>query len=456
MSDDPSSQFQIAYDPGLPHHFKPKLRRVRGFPLQAQTPDGKPQQLLGLADAQQISDRMIATLPAAQFILPLMDGNRTTAEIVAEVGRGLTEEFLHNLVSQLDGAGLLHGPVFDALLLHMQNEFDSVDHLPPGASAQFAEAMAGQELGEDSTEEDRIAAAPAKLREAMDAWIDQALSRAENPSLDHLPKAIVAPHIDYPRGWVNYGSVYGRLRVVDRPDRVIILGTNHFGRSTGVTGCDKGFASPLGLCPVDTAFIDALRDALGPDDTAKLFANRYDHEREHSIELQIPWIQHCLGTDEQGNFCSVFGALIHDPAVNNGESYDGAGLALDPFIAAMKKALATLPGKTLVVSSADLSHVGPAFGDRQVLAGDEGEPVEFRNRVAKHDQEMLALIREGKADDLVASMAWQQNPTRWCSTGNIVATIKIVEPTTIQLLSYAAAMDQQGASLVSHAAMTME
>ena len=456
MTDQNDQAPQVAFDSALPHHHKPRLRKVRGFPLQAQGPDGKTQPLLGLADAQQISDRMIATLPAAQFILPLMDGTRTTAQIITEVGRGLNDEFLHNLVAQLDGAGLLFGPTFDALLVRMKQDFDSVDHLPPGASAQFAEALAAQELGEDSTEEARIAASADKLREAMDQWIDQALAKAPNPSLDRLPRAIVAPHIDYPRGWINYGSVWGRLRVTDRPDRVIILGTNHFGQSTGVCGCDKGFASPLGICEVDQQLITALRSALGPSDTEKLFENRFDHEREHSIELQIPWIQHCLGKDDQGNFCKVFGALIHDPAVNNGDSYDGQGLALDPFIAAMKNALATLPGKTLIVASADLSHVGPAFGDRQVLAGDEGEPVEFRNRVAQHDQEMLSLIKQGKADDLIASMAWQQNPTRWCSTGCIVAAIKIIEPQTIEVLSYAAAMDQQGASLVSHAALTME
>ena len=60
-----------------------------------------------------------------------------------------------------------------------------------------------------------------------------------------------------------------------------------------------------------------------------------------------------------------------------------------------------------------------------------------------------------KAEELVASMAWQQNPTRWCSTGNIVAAMLATRPTNVTLLNYAAAMDQQGLGMVSSAAVVM-
>lgn len=453
MSDAPEQVPQ--FDASKPHQHRAKLRKVRGFPLPAQTPDGKQQVFLGLADAQQISERIVATVPAAQQILPLLDGQHTPEEIAQEIGKGLTPPFVEQLVAQLDHAGLIFGPVFDELVVKMREQFDSLDHLPPGSTAQMAEALAAASLGEDATEEQRAEAGPAKLREAMNQWIDQALSKAEKPSLDTLPRAIVAPHIDYPRGWINYGGIYGRLRVVDRPDRVIILGTNHFGQATGVCGCDKGFETPFGLCPVDRVFMEKLAEKLGSENTTKLFENRFDHEREHSIELQIPWIQHCLGADDQGKFCPVFGVLVHDPAVNNGESYDGKGLGLQEFVDAMRATLAEVGGKTLIVSSADLSHVGPAFGDNVKMA-EEGDGEEFRKRVADHDREMLEHVRNNRPADLVASMAWQQNPTRWCSVGNLVATLQIIEPEKIELFSYAAAMDQQGMSMVSHAALAME
>jgi len=431
---------------------RPKLRQVRGFPVPVQGPDGKQAVFIGLADAKQISDRPPVVLsPAAKDLLPLLSGQHTLDDIVSRVGRGLTRQHLEPLVAQLDAAGLLEGPTFDAILARMREQFDNSVVLPPGSTAALADMLVQQSLGEAATDEQKAAQGPPRLAEAMDKWIDEALKDEENPSFDALPRAIVAPHIDYMRGWINYARVWGRTRVVDRPDRVVILGTNHFGTGTGVVGCDKGFSSPLGECPVDAELVAGLRQRLGD----RLFEHRYDHEREHSIELQVAWIQHCLGQGPDGSFCKVFGALVHDPTVNGGESYDGTGVSLPDFVDAMRESIAELPGQTLVVSSADLSHVGPMFGDKQPLAGDAPEVVEFRNRVFTQDREMLAHVEQNRPEDLVGSVAWQGNPTRWCSIGSLVATLKIVQPTEVKLLNYAAAMDPQGMGLVSSAAMVM-
>jgi predicted class III extradiol MEMO1 family dioxygenase len=289
----------------------------------------------------------------------------------------------------------------------------------------------------------------------MDKWIDEALKEAEQPAFDELPKAIVAPHIDYARGWMNYANIYGRLRTADRPDRVIVLGTNHFGQSTGVCGCNKGYESPLGVCNIDQELADKLKAALGEDNASKLFENRYDHENEHSIELHMPWIQHIFGPDDDGNYPKVFAALIHDPVVNDGASYDGNGLDLDPFVYALNKAVSELPGKTLIISSADLSHVGPAFGDNQPLAGEDEAAAAFRTKVATHDQEMLKLFTEKTIDDLIGSISWQHNPTRWCSLGNMAAAMRVTNPEKVELLNYAAAMDPNGTAFVSTAALAM-
>lgn len=446
----PADQPKPRFDPSAPHHQRPRLRPVRGFPVQM----GE-QVMLGLADARQISDKMVVVPMAVQRILPLLNGERTIAAIVGEVGQGLTEPNLQGLIAQLDDAGLLFGPRFDAILEQMRRDFDSTPILPPAATAAFADLVAAQKLGAEATEQQKAEAAAPALREAMDAWMKQALENEASPSFDALPRAVIAPHIDYPRGWLNYATVWGRLRIVDRPDRVVILGTNHFGMGTGVTACDKGFSTPLGACPADHRLLDALRDRLGADGAERLLANRYDHEREHSIELQIPWVQHCLGMDDAGNFVPVLGVLVHDPSVNAGESYDGQGLALRPFVEAMRAALGDVGGRTLIIASADLSHVGPMFGDRQPLAGETPEAEQARQRVMQHDQEMLGHVAANRPDDLVAAMAWQQNPTRWCSTGNIVAALMIAQPERVQLLRYMAAMDPQGMGMVTSAGAVM-
>lgn len=439
------------FDPNAPHQQTPKVRALRGFPVEAQDPQGNKHQMLGLADARQISEKMCIVAPATQLVLPMMDGTRTLDQIVAQVGRGLTRQIMEGIVAQLDDAALLEGPRYQELLAKSRAEFDATDVLPPASTAAFADMLVVQALGKDATEAQKAEQGPKKLREMFDRWIAEVLKNVENPSLNELPKAIVAPHLDYPRGWLNYAATYGRLRVCDKPDRVIILGTNHFGMGTGVVVCDKGYQTPLGTCAVDHAIVSALRAELGE----LAFAHRYDHEREHSIELHIPWIQHVFGGSSGTKFPTVVGILVHDPTVNNGASYDGSGVSFDALVKALKNAIASAPGKTLIVSSADLSHVGAAFGDQKPLAGENPEAEAERNRVVEHDMQMLDLVAKKDVQGLIGSMSWQQNPTRWCSIGNLCATLQTVEPQEVQMLNYAAAIDPQGMAMVSSVAMIM-
>ena len=439
------------FDRNAKHQQKPKVRALRGFPVEAQDPQGNKHQMLGLADARQISDKMCIVAPATQMVLPMMDGTHDIDQIVAKVGRGLTRQIMEGIVAQLDDANLLEGPRFQELLAKSHAEFDASDVLPPASTAGFADMLVMQAVGQNATDEQKKQMGPQKLKEVFDQWIGEVLKNVESPTLGTLPKAIVAPHLDYPRGWMNYAATYGRLRGGERADRVVILGTNHFGMGTGVVGCNKGYESPLGVCPVDQFMVDSLRGSLGE----KLFEHRYDHEREHSIELHIPWIQHVFGQDQMGRFPTVLGVLVHDPCVNNGLSYDGKGVAMEDFVRALKSAIGNAPGKTLIVSSADLSHVGPAFGDQKQLVGETPEAEAERNRVVQHDMQMLELVGKRDVQGLIGSMAWQQNPTRWCSIGNLCATMMVAEPSHVDMLNYAAAIDPQGMAMVSSASMIM-
>ncbi|MFT3686498.1 MAG: MEMO1 family protein [Phycisphaerales bacterium] len=108
-----------------------------------------------------------------------------------------------------------------------------------------------------------------------------------------------------------------------------------------------------------------------------------------------------------------------------------------------------------MISSADLSHVGPAFGDQVALAGETEQATEARNNVFKHDNELINHIANKRVPELLAAMAWQQNPTRWCSTGNIVATLLITEPKDVKVFNYSASMDQQGTTMVTSMAASM-
>ena len=468
MSDQPGKQHDVApFDPAMPHHAHPRIRpTVTGNPMPVNTDQGK-QVMLALGDRAQIADGQLVTSPLAQFMLPHMDGSRdaaTIASLAVDQARtaGAPEDALthlneHNvqaLVAQLDAAGLLQGPIFDAKLAKLRADFDDSDVLPPGTTIATAEALVQQEMGDGMTADDKKRLAPKKLRESMDTWMTQVIEPVADPSFDALPRLVMAPHLDYWRGAINYAHVYARMRVVDRPARVVILGPNHFGFGSGVVGCNKGYETPLGICEHDADFAAILERHLGPENTQKLYQDRFDHEREHSIELQLPWVQHVFSGDS-GAAPRVYAALVHDPSRNNGESYDGKGLGIEPFIDALRAAIQEAPGSTLIIVSANLSHVGPAFGDRLQIMGDTEEAQSFRKKVVDHDREMIALLEQGKAEQIVASMAWQQNPTRWNSIGPIVAGWGAVEASEARLLNYMAAGDQQGRAVISSAAMAV-
>ena len=474
----PDAPTPPTFNPDAPHQQRPKLRPVRGFGAQMQGPDGNPMPAMGLADARQISSKVVFTQPAMQAVLPLMNGEHGLDQIVEQIGRGLTRPVLESFVAQLDEGGLLEGPTFDELWEKVKADFDSSDTLPPGQSAAFGDQAVSaevaqaagqahltenpedregaqkvaQEAAQALTEDERAERAPAAIRKAFDQWMDKAVEQAQDPSFESLPKGIMVPHLPYVQGWVNYASVYARLRVADRPDRVLVLGTNNFGSSTGICLCDKAFETPLGVSPADTALIEKLKASLGEAATA----HRFDHEREHSIELQVPWIQHVFGDQDGSGHIPLTAVLVHDPIPNNGESYDGNGVGLDAFVEAARQALGELGGKTLVIISHELSHAGPAFGDQQPLMG-EGDAVEqARNQIVNHDRQMVQLLIDNKPEELVSSLAWQQNPTRWSSTGAIVAGFQIAQPESFRMLNYAAAVDPQGAAMVSSVAASMD
>ena len=467
MQNEPGKRPEVSpFDPSQPHHALPRLRTtITGNQVPMQTPQGQ-QVMIALGDQSQLAEGQLVTSPIVQFMLPHMDGSRDTEAIAAaavdqartagapeEALRHLTAQNVEALVAQLDAAGMLQGPIFDAKLAKLRADFDASEHLPPGTTAAMADTLVQQELGEGVPDEEKERLGGKKLGEAIDRWMDEVSATLEDPSFDALPRLVMAPQLDYWRGAINFGQVYARMRVVDRPARVVVLGSNNFGFGTGVVGCDKGFETPLGKTDCDAEFGALVERHLGADLGPKLYEHRFDHEREHSIELQMPWVQRVFGVGAEGP--KVWAALVHDPSRNNGESYDGAGVGVTPFIDALRAAIAEADGPTLVIVSANLSHIGPSFGDRIRLTDETDEAKAFREKVVSHDRELLELLSAGKAEEVVASLAWQQNPTRWNSVGQIVAGWRAVDAGEARMMHYMASGDQHGHSAISSASMAV-
>jgi AmmeMemoRadiSam system protein B len=273
-------------------------------------------------------------------------------------------------------------------------------------------------------------------RKALQGYFEQ----TEDPELENAPLAIVAPHLDYQRGWPNYAAAWYAMRDTAPPDRVVILGTNHYGTGDGVVLTEFGFESPLGKCPPDSALINEIVNTA--DMGKRVLVDQLDHYAEHSVQLQLPWVQYCWGD------VPVVAALIPDPLTPM-IADDGGRATGAQFVDALRLALAKLGGRTFFVASSDLSHVGPQFG--------EPRPVDDQRRfdVERHDRDMMAKFLTGDSEEFLAAMRWNKNPTRWCSIGNMSALLALTQPQNVELIDYRQACDDKGMAMVTSAAMAL-
>ena len=202
-------------------------------------------------------------------------------------------------------------------------------------AAERAPAVAGQFYPQE----------PQRLAAAIQAFLADAV-----PARGVRPIGLVLPHA----GYLYSGQIAAdgwRQAQGHKVDLVVLLGTNH--TTAGFTGASVwtggGFRTPLGVAEVDGAAVAGLL-AAGRD----FNSDARVHEREHSIEVQVPFAQTVLP-----------GAKIL-PVVVGTE---------DPAACTrMGRALArVLAGRrALIVASSDLSHYpeyeGARASDRAVLA----------------------------------------------------------------------------------------
>lgn len=165
---------------------------------------------------------------------------------------------------------------------------------------------------------------------ALRAQIKRLLSEA-NPSEKLTPKAIIVPHAGYVYSGPVAASVFALLAPLrKRINRVILLGPSHRIPFFGLAYSHADFfATPLGEIPIDHEAIKKITDLPyihGIDEA---------HQWEHSLEVQLPFLQTCL--DEFSLIPLVIGEANAEQVATVLER-----LWVDP--------------QTLVVISSDLSH----------------------------------------------------------------------------------------------------
>lgn len=175
---------------------------------------------------------------------------------------------------------------------------------------------------------------PAKLRARLGLYLE----RAGEPELAGRPLALISPHAGY--RYSGQAAAYGFKALLGRDiRRVVILGLSHSVAYTGASVPDfSHYETPLGRVPVDREAVAKLR-------AHPLFGLRPEvHTREHSIEMQIPFLQAVL-KEKFAIVPVVFGRLDE-------KDYPAAALALRGIV----------DEGTVVIASSDFTHYGKRFG----------------------------------------------------------------------------------------------
>lgn len=167
---------------------------------------------------------------------------------------------------------------------------------------------------------------------ALAAEVDDLLDGVEQPQPRlGYPKALVVPHAGYIYSGAVAARAYDELAAArGKVRRVVLLGPTHRVAVKGLAvPTASAFATPLGAVRIDAEALRAVRDL------PQVVASDPAHALEHSLEVQLPFLQKMLGDFALAPFA--------------------VGMASVAEVAEVIERLWGGP-ETLVVVSTDLSH----------------------------------------------------------------------------------------------------
>ena len=213
---------------------------------------------------------------------------------------------------------------------------------------------------------------PTRIVSMVDGFLREATRRLDGHG--EPPSAIVVPHAGYQYSGRVAASAYAfALNPTPRPSiqRVVILGPAHFVPLDGyAVPLADAWRTPLGEVAVDV-------DARSAARAAGATADEVPHEGEHSLEVQLPFLQRAL--EQRFTVLPV--------AVGRSDAAD---------VADVIEAVSDLPS-TLVVVSTDLSHyhcdeVARRLDERTARAVVGGQPEEIGPDAACGRWALLGLL----------------------------------------------------------------
>ncbi len=183
-------------------------------------------------------------------------------------------------------------------------------------------------------------AQPDRLRQQIEQCFKNRLGPGRLPGETQAEReiySVVCPHAGYMYSGAAASHSYLALAEQEKPETVIVIGPNHTGWGTPVSVMGDGsWETPLGRVPLDKALAKEIferSEIIDYDNAAFL--------REHSVEVQVPFLQYIYGDFKLVPICMGYQDLETSREV--GEAIHGA--AEDKNV--------------VVVASTDLTHQEP-------------------------------------------------------------------------------------------------
>ncbi len=370
-----------------------------------------------LRDPSNLTD-MILAVPYNVFeIMGLFDGKHSILDIQTAYARRygtiLSREQIEGLISKLDEGMLLESERFQQFLNGLKDEF--------GRSDLRKAAFAGKGYEGD----------PVKLGQQLDSFFtsDGGPGRppggarpAERPK-DSV-KGAVLPHIDFVRGGPCFAWGYQEIEESSDARCFIVLGTSH-GETEGLfTLTKKDFETPFGVLRTNREIVAAIEK----DGGEKLFQGEFAHRAEHSIEFQAVFLNYLYDGRKDISIVPVLCSPFHK-MINDGTSPSSVQEVGD-FIETLQSAIKESGREVFLLASADLSHVGPRFGDPLPLTKHNLQ------EIAQEDLDMIRLIEDVDAEGFFFSIQKDGDRRKICGLAPIYLLLKLIDTSRGKLLKY--------------------
>jgi AmmeMemoRadiSam system protein B len=281
---------------------------------------------------------------------------------------------------------------------------------------------------------------PDAFRKMMDSFFAEAKKNPVPVPGKGKLTGIIAPHIDLKVGGLCSAMSFSMLEEFPHPQVFVILGTAHGLQESPFVVTKKDFDTPLGTAKTDKALVDDLVKRCGKD----LTAEEETHRTEHSIEFQVLFLQYLLGSKKDFRIvpilCGSFESMVREKSLPPDDDF------FHRFTSALKKTAATRERENVCfVSGADLSHIGPRYGDPQPVTTGDLKAVEVE------DRDLLASAMHMDAPGFLAAIAKDADRRRVCGFPPILTMMSSMEASEGHLLRYEVWHDQQTGSAVSYA-----